>query len=186
MSRPDPRIQDVLKFWFEEVSPKQQFTADEAFDDMLSSRFGTLHAEAASGFLDKWMETPDGALALIILLDQFSRNIFRKKAQAFAYDARARELADQALATGHDMATDKSRRAFFYLPYMHAEDLGIQDKCIALIRERLGEDSMNLPHAIWHRDVIKAYGRFPFRNRALGRETTKDELAFLYREGMSD
>ena len=92
------------------------------------------------------------------------------------------ELADQALEAGHDMATAKDARAFFYLPYMHAEDIDIQEKCIELIGDRLGQDSGNMPHAIWHRDVIKQFGRFPFRNKALGRDCTPEEDAFLSKE----
>lgn len=182
MATTDPRAIDVLKFWFEETSPKQHFVSDPAFDDAICERFAILHADAAAGILDKWIDTAEGALALIILLDQFSRNMFRGKAQAFAYDAKAQALAELALAAGHDIVTPVDRRAFFYMPYMHAEDLEIQDKCIALIRERLGEDSSNMPHAIWHHDVIAEFGRFPFRNVALERESTRKEIAFLNRE----
>jgi len=184
MTTADPRAQEVLKFWFEETSPKQHFVSDPAFDDAISSRFGILHADASTGLLDGWMETADGALALIILLDQFSRNMFRGKAQAFAYDARAQALADQAVEAGHDLATPADRRAFFYMPFMHAEDLVRQEQCIALIRERLGEDSGNMSHAIWHRDVIAEFERFPFRNKALDREPTEEEIAFLNRENV--
>jgi len=184
MAATDPRALEVLKFWFEETSPKQHFVSDPAFDDAICTRFGILHADASAGLLDKWMETADGALALIILLDQFSRNMFRGKAQAFAYDAKAQALADQAITAGHDMATPADRRAFFYMPFMHAEDLATQEKCIEIVRERQGEDSGNMPHAIWHRDVIAEFGRFPFRNIALGRESTKEEIAFLNRENV--
>jgi uncharacterized protein (DUF924 family) len=184
MAQPDPRIDDVLTFWFEETSPEQWFTSDPAFDEEIHKRFGTLHAEACAGGLERWMETPEGALALIILLDQFSRNMFRGKGEAFAQDAMARGLADKAIEAGHDMATPAERRAFFYMPFMHAEDLDAQEKCIALVRERLGEDSTNLPHAKWHRDVIAEFGRFPFRNIALGRPSTREEIAFLNRENV--
>jgi uncharacterized protein (DUF924 family) len=179
-----PSAQDVLTFWFEETAPKQWFAADPAFDERVRARFGTLHEEAARGALDGWMATPEGALALILLLDQLSRNLFRGQAAAFAQDDKAVALADAAIEKGHDLASPADRRAFFYLPYMHAEDLALQDKCIALIRERLGEDSMNLPHAVWHRDVIKRFGRFPYRNAALARESTAEEAAFLARENV--
>jgi len=179
MGNLDPRAADVLTFWFDETPPKQRFVSNEEFDQLIRDRFGESHSAAAKGGLDHWMETAPGAMALVILLDQFSRNIFRGHAEAFAQDEKARAVADAAIETGHDMATADDRRAFFYLPHMHAEDLAIQERCIALIKERLGEDSGNMPHAIWHRDVIAEFGRFPFRNKALGRETTAEEEAYL-------
>jgi len=184
MSAPDPRAKDILKFWFEEIDAKQQFTSDPDFDERIRTRFGALHKEAASGALDSWMDTHEEALALVILLDQFSRNIYRGQAEAFATDAKAREIADKAVEVGHDKACPDGARAFFYMPFMHSEDLAVQDKCIALVRERLGEDSGTLPHAIWHRKVIEEFGRFPFRNKALGRETTPEEAAFLNKESV--
>ncbi len=175
----DPRARDVLAFWFEETSPSQWFEADPSFDETIRRRFGALHEEAAQGGCDGWCATADGALALVILLDQFSRNLFRGKGRAFAQDAKARDVVDDAIAQNLDMMADEDLRAFFYIPYMHAEDLALQDKCIELIRERLGEASGNLPHAIWHREVIEKFGRFPFRNKALGRETTPEEAEYL-------
>jgi len=184
MAQTDPRAIDILTFWFDETSPKQWFASDPVFDQAMRDRFGALLAQAAVGDHDGWLSTAAGALALVILLDQFSRNVYRGKGQAFAQDEKARAMADAAIEAGHDMATADDRRAFFYIPFMHAEDLGLQDKSIALIRERLGEDSGNLPHAIWHRDVIEKFGRFPFRNKALGRETTPAEAAFLSKENV--
>jgi uncharacterized protein (DUF924 family) len=184
MAKTDPRANDILTFWFDETTPKQWFTSDPAFDETMRTRFGALLVQAAAGDLDEWLSTSEGALAVVILLDQFSRNIYRGKGQAFAQDEKARALADAAIEAGHDMTTAADRRAFFYIPFMHAEDLGLQDKSIALIRERLGEDSGNLPHAVWHRDVIEKFGRFPFRNKALGRETTAEEAAFLAKENV--
>lgn len=184
MATTEPAAQDVLNFWFTEIEPEQWFTSDPDFDDLLQKRFGELHAKAVAGELDHWAQDAPGALALIILLDQMSRNLHRGSAQAFAQDERARALADGAMEAGHDRTTDASARAFFYLPLMHAEDLALQNRCVDLIRERLGQDSGNLPHAIWHRDVVAKFGRFPFRNKALGRENTAQEDAFLAGEKM--
>jgi len=181
----DPRARDVLTFWFDETSPKQWFKSDPAFDEVIRERFGAVHEEAAAGHCEGWLETGEGALALVILLDQFSRNLYRGDARAFAQDQNARDCADRALEKGHDIVCRDDRRAFFYMPYMHAEDLEIQEKCIALIRERLGEDSGNVPYAIWHRDLIQEYGRFPFRNKALGRESTPEEIAYLNKKNTS-
>lgn len=182
MAAIDRRARDVLTFWFEETDPKQQFRSDPDFDETIRARFGDLHTEAAEGTLDAWMETSEGALALIIVLDQFSRNLYRGRGEAFAQDEKARALARTAVERGHDTAVAPDRRAFFYMPFMHAEDLHDQDRCIELIKARLGEGSGNLPHAKWHRDVIEKFGRFPFRNAALGRETTLEEARFLNKE----
>ncbi len=182
MTLVDAFAEDVLNFWFTEIEPSMWFTSSLDFDQLLRDRFGDLHTKAAAGGLDHWATEAPGALALIILLDQMSRNLYRGSAQAFVQDEKARAIADAAMDAGHDMETDAGARAFFYMPYMHAEDLALQDRCVDLIRERLGESSGNLPHAIWHRDVIAKFGRFPFRNKALGRETTEAEAEFLASE----
>jgi len=188
MSETRPEIpagaQEILHFWFSEIETKRWFNSDPDFDALLLSRFGKLHEQAAKGELDRWIDQAPSALALIILLDQMSRNMYRGTAKAFAQDAKALDLSETAIAKGHDAATDASARAFFYMPHMHCEDLAIQDRCIDLIRSKLGEGSGNLPHAIWHKGVIAEFGRFPFRNKALDRESTPEEDAFLARENV--
>ncbi len=174
---------NVLKFWFEDIEPATWWKVDPDFDAGVRMRFQPALEAAASGTFDHWTATPDGALALIILLDQLSRNIFRGQARAFEQDAKALAVAKEAISREIDMKVPADRRAFFYMPFMHSENLAFQDKCIALVTERLGPDSGTLGHAKWHRDVIAEFGRFPFRNRALGRETTAAEAEWL--EGRS-
>ncbi len=186
MSELGPRAQDILQFWFTEIETKRWFNSDPEFDALLRERFQKIHALGAKGGLDSWVEQAPSALALVILLDQMSRNMYRGTEQAFAQDAKALELAEAAISAGHDMATDATARAFFYMPHMHSEDIAMQDRCVELITERLGEGSTNLPHAIWHRDVIARFGRFPFRNKALARESTEEETAFLEQENVPD
>jgi len=170
---------EVLDFWFKDSPPEAWFRDDHAFDATIATRFGDAVVAAREGKLDDWMETGEGTLALLILLDQFPRNIFRGRADAFASDAKAREVARRAIAKGFDVEVPKTARSFFYLPFMHSEDIGDQDRSVALIGERLGEDSLNYPYALKHRDVIRRFGRFPARNIALNRSSTSDELAFL-------
>lgn len=170
---------DVLKFWFDDIDPATWWKVDPDFDAGVRMRFQPAVEAAADGEFDHWAGSAQGALALVILLDQFSRNIFRGQARAFAQDAKALEVAKDATARKLDLDVPDERRAFFYMPYMHSENLAHQDQCIALVTERLGPDSGTLGHAKWHRDVISEFGRFPFRNRALGRETTAAEAEWL-------
>ncbi len=174
---------DVLQFWFEDVDSKAWWKVDPDFDAGVRARFQTALESAAAGELDAWSLNPEGALALIILFDQMSRNIYRGQGQAFDQDQRAQDAATAATTAKFDMDVSEDRRAFFYMPFMHAEDLAMQDKCIALVTERLGPESGTLGHAKWHREVIAEFGRFPFRNNALGRETTHNEAKWL--EGRS-
>lgn len=174
--------QDVIDFWTE-AGPQKWFVRDAAFDDAIRSRFGELHFAAARGELHGWRETPEGALALLILLDQFPRNIFRGSAHAFATDPLARGVTRAAIARGFDQQVDGALRSFFYLPFEHSENLTDQDEGVALC-EALG-DPETLKWAILHRDIIARFGRFPHRNRALGRETTPQEQAFLDEGGFA-
>jgi len=174
----------ILNFWFTEIETKSWFNSDPEFDAMLLSRFGDLNERGAKGELDHWMASAPSALALVILLDQMSRNMYRGTAKAFAQDAKALALANQAIENGFDKATDTSARAFFYMPHMHCENLETQYRCIDLITKRLGADSGNLPHANWHKGVIEQFGRFPFRNKVLDRESSAEEAAFLARENV--
>ena len=172
---------DVVRFW-REAGYKAWFAKDDAFDDSFRARFAEPHAAAVRGELSAWEATPEGALALILLLDQFPRNCFRGSPRMFASDALAVTAADRAVAAGYDLATEEGLRAFFYLPYEHAEDMALQDRCVALNQPLGGEW---LRFAEIHRDIIRRFGRFPHRNELLGRETTPEELIFLNSGGFA-
>jgi uncharacterized protein (DUF924 family) len=171
---------DVVAFW-KEAGPKMWFAKDDAFDARFRERFGAAHFAAARRELDGWAKTPEGVLALLILLDQFPRNTFRGTAHAFATDPLARMFALKALDAGFDQAVENDLRRFFYLPLQHAEDRALQDRQVALFQamERPADDRW----AEHHHAVIERFGRFPHRNRALGRETTAEERAFLEQDG---
>jgi uncharacterized protein (DUF924 family) len=177
-------VQEVLDFWFgapdsAELGSRRQiwFVSTDEFDQEIRRRFLQANRLAASGALDGLGHTAMGTLALIILLDQFSRNIFRGAAEAFANDPRARQLAEHALERGFDRNVLTVQRLFFYLPFEHAEDLEVQERSVGLF-VNLG-DASSLQHAVCHRDQIVRFGRFPDRNKALGRTSTKAEEEFL-------
>ncbi len=174
----------ILKFWFEETKPYQWFRRDDAFDAAIRNRFAELHTLAIDGKLDHWADAPRTALARIILLDQFSRNIFRDDPRAFAHDHLALKAASDAVARDHDNSFDAKERAFFYMPFMHCEELASQERCVELIKERL-PGSTNEPHAIEHRNIIRKFGRFPHRNEVLGRKSTPEEIEFLKSGGFN-
>jgi uncharacterized protein (DUF924 family) len=178
-----PTPAEIVAFW-REAGPDKWFAPDNAFDRAVRSRFLAVHETAAAGRLAAWQETREGALALVLLLDQFPRNMFRGEARAFATDAMARAVTDGALDRGFDQATDPTMRPFFYLPLMHSEALLDQDRCVALY-EAL-DDAEQLRYATEHRDVIKKFGRFPHRNSALGRTTTPVEREFLDGDDAAD
>lgn len=165
----------VVRFW-REAGPRRWFRPDAAFDTLFRSRFLEAHEEAAAGRLPSWPDSPEGALALVLLLDQFPRNAFRGTPRMYATDALARAAADRAIAAGHDVQVDAQLRQFFYLPFMHSEDLADLDRCCALM-EPLGGG--NLRWARHHRDVVARFGRFPHRNAVLGRTSTPQEERFL-------
>ena len=169
----------VLDFWFKETPPEQHFKVDPAFDDVVRERFEETWNAARNGDLKNWETNKEGALALIIVLDQFPRNMFRGRGEAFSTDAMALKIAETALARGFDLEATAIVRNFLYLPFMHSESLADQEKCVRLIRERLGETHSSYPFALRHRDAVARFGRFPARNEALGRETTRDEAEFL-------
>lgn len=166
---------DVVAFW-SEAGPSCWFAKDEAFDRRFRDAFIDAHAAACRGELAHWQRTPGGALALVILLDQFPRNAFRGTPRMYASDAAALGVAEAAIAAGLDRHVDADLRLFLYLPFAHSESLAHQDRSVALCRE-LGEES--LAHAEGHRDIVKRFGRFPHRNPILGRKTTEDEQRFL-------
>ncbi len=173
----DPRA--VVSFW-QAAGPSRWFTQDDRFDALVRLRLGTLHAWAAIGALDHLAATPSGSLALLILLDQAPRNIFRGSAGAFETDAAAREFARYAIDRGFDRRVPNGLRSFFYLPFMHSEELEDQALCVELYR--LAGDTENLRWAELHCEIIDKFGRFPHRNVLLGRRTTAEEERYL-REG---
>lgn len=173
---------DVLEFWFA-AGPDKWFAKDEAFDAEIAERFGAAVEDARAGRLDGWMDDAHGALALVILIDQFPRNLFRGSAEAFAADAKAREVAAYAIDRRFDTETPVGARQFFYMPFMHSEDLADQERCIRLIESRLPGDEETLRFAQIHRDLIARFGRFPHRNAVLGRKTSPEEETYLSSDG---
>jgi uncharacterized protein (DUF924 family) len=169
----------IIQFWRDDVRAERWFAVDMALDRQIRDRFEPLWRTARDGDLDGWQSTPEGALALVIVLDQFPRNIFRGHADAFSTDAKAHATAARAIEAGFDRRVPTVLRPFFYLPYMHAEDMADQDLSVAYIGERVGKDSINYPFALQHRATIARFGRFPARNAALGRVPTREETEFL-------
>jgi uncharacterized protein (DUF924 family) len=172
---------DVIAFW-KEAGPSKWFARDEAFDALFRERFEVAHHVAARRSLDHWAETAQGSLALLILLDQFPRNAFRDTGHAFATDPLARMVAEQALEAGHDLKIEGDIRRFFYLPLQHSEDRADQARQVELFQTRM-ERKPDDRWAEHHHAVIARFGRFPHRNRALGRETTPEEQVFLEADG---
>ena len=170
---------EVLDFWFKEMPPERRFRTDLALDAAIKARFEPLWRDALAGGLGPWEGDAPGALALIVLTDQFPRNMFRGMPEAFATDAFARSTAARAIDKGFDLQVSPEAQPFFYLPLMHSENLADQDRCVALTRERLGEAHYSYAYAVRHRDAVRRFGRFPARNKALSRENTPEETAFL-------
>jgi uncharacterized protein (DUF924 family) len=173
---------EIVSFW-RQAGPQKWFERDDAFDLTIKSKFLAAHEAAARGELATFADSAEGTLALLILLDQFPRNMFRDNARAFATDPLARTVASAALARGFDQATDASMRQFFYLPFMHSELIADQDRSVQLCAA-CGDTELE-KFATEHRAIIAKFGRFPHRNRALGRETTPGELAFLEKGGFA-
>ena len=171
----DSRIHDVVRFW-REAGPTLWFAKDPAFDQRFRDRFLATYEQAARGELDGWATTPEGALALLILLDQFPRNAFRDTPRMYATDAHARRIADAAIRVGHDSQVPKELRLFVYIPFGHSEDLQDQERSVALSAP-LGEPSAS--QAKHHRDIILRFGRFPHRNSILGRRMRLEEKVYL-------
>lgn len=178
-----PSPDDVLTFWFSDSTRKHWFARSDAFDASLRDRFGDLHTRAAAGQLDDWAATPRGALALVILLDQASRNLHRGTPGAFATDSAALRHARAAVDAGFDSGLSDEERLFFYLPFEHSEDLADQERSVALCASLA--TAMYRDYAVRHRDVVARFGRFPHRNAILGRESTPEELEFLKQPGSS-
>jgi uncharacterized protein (DUF924 family) len=174
----DPRAEAILDFWLDAVGRDGWYATDEALDAEIRSRFLELWEAARRGDLDGWIGAPRTCLALAILLDQFPRNMFRGDGQSFASDAKALAVAKSAIARGFDERIDMPARQFFYLPLMHSEVLADQDRSVRLFT-LTPECADNLKHARAHRAVIRRFGRFPYRNAALGRTTRPPEAAWM-------
>lgn len=179
-----PDAQDLIDFWTA-AGPKAWFRRKPAFDAAVRTRFEAAHLAASRGELDGWSQSWVGALALVLLLDQVPRNIYRRSAHAYATDGLARAAAERAIDAGFDQAAPADLQVFFYLPFEHAEDPAAQRRSIALFEghaARIG-DAGYLRYARHHADIIARFGRFPHRNTVLGRTTTPEESAFLARGG---
>ena len=174
---------DILHFWFDELSDKQHFSKDPALDAAMRQRFGTTLEAAARCELFGWRATAPGRLAEILVLDQFSRNIHRDTARAFAQDALALVLAQELVASGQDQQLPPGQRAFAYMPYMHSESALVHGEAVRLFGQP-GLES-NLSFALRHQAIIARFGRYPHRNAVLGRASSAEELAFLKEPGSS-
>ncbi|WP_304525078.1 DUF924 family protein [Halomonas sp. I5-271120] len=171
----------VIDFWFEELTPKQWFAKDEVLDALIATRFEPIWNAACRAELWTWRATPQGRLAEILILDQFSRNMHRDHPMAFAQDALALVLAQEAVAQGDDQALTTRQRPFLYMPYMHSESLLVHEEALRLFDQPGLEENLRFEHR--HRDILLRFGRYPHRNAILGRDSSAEELAFLEQPG---
>lgn len=176
-----PTARDIVGFW-RQAGPERWFAKNEAFDAQFRERFLAAHEAAARGELDHWAQGAEGALALLVLLDQFPRNTWRGNARMLATDAKALAIARQAIEAGLDLKTDEELRRFFYLPFMHSESLDDQQRSVEL---NAALDANTQRFAVLHRDIIARFGRFPHRNKLLGRTSTAEEQRFLDEGGFA-
>ena len=180
MSEPE----SIVKFWLHEIGPDGWYAAVDEVDEEIRARFGKEWQAANAGEREFWCNGPRGTLAYVILTDQFPRNMFRGRPEAFATDARARRAAAMAVEKGYDLKIPEPERVFFYMPFEHSEDIADQDRCIALFEKNLHETRHEfLLHGKAHREIIRRFGRFPFRNAALGRDSTPEEREFIEKGG---
>lgn len=176
--------EEVLSFWLDEVGAEGWYRQDEELDQQIRDKFLPAWEAACEGRFALWLTYPSGALAYIILMDQFPRNMFRGERRAFASDRAALAAAKCAVDKGWDLRIDEPARQFFYLPMMHSENLCDQERCVRLLHQRMPESgAANLLHARAHREIIRQFGRFPYRNEALERATTPQEMAFVTNGG---
>lgn len=175
--------QDVLEFWFDELTPKDWFTGGEEIDAWIEARFSNLHQSAAQGELFEWRQNAQGRLAEIIVLDQFSRNIGRNSPAAFLADPMALALAQEAVAGGFDHQLNEQQKSFLYMPYMHSESLLVHEQAVELFSQTGLEH--NLDFEFKHKVIIERFGRYPHRNEVLGRTSTPEEVEFLQQPGSS-
>lgn len=174
---------NVLNFWFNELKPAMWWKKDAALDRRIAERFGDVHAQATRGELFNWRSSAQGRLAEIIVLDQFSRNIFRDRPEAFAWDGMALVLAQEALCAGADQGLSVDQCAFMYMPFMHSESLVIHEQAMLLFSATGLESSLRIERR--HKEILERFGRYPHRNDALGRPSTDAEIAFLKTPGSS-
>ncbi len=174
---------DILQFWYIEIAPRNWFIKDLEFDTMLKRRFGYIHQCASAGELANWRQKPLGRLAEVIVLDQFSRNLFRDSAQAFAYDAQALTLAQTTITAGHDVHMLPQQKSFLYMPFMHSESALIHEQAEQLFSQPGLEN--NYEFELKHKVIIDQFGRYPHRNELIGRASTPEELQFLSGPGSS-
>jgi uncharacterized protein (DUF924 family) len=175
------RSSEVLAFWFDEIEPHSWWVKSPDFDQMITARFADIHRQAVQGELSAWRQSPKGRLAEILLLDQFSRNIFRDTAQAFAYDLAALILAQEAVVLKCDSELTSEQRSFLYMPFMHSESRVIHSQALLLFTDLPN----NLDFELRHKEIIDRFGRYPHRNAILGRKSTDEEIAFLKEPGSS-
>ncbi len=179
MATEDHSPEGVLRYWFSAAVREHWFKPSKDVDDEIARRFGALHQHAAAGEFDDWARNPRSALALIIVLDQFSRNLHRGKPEAWACDERALGIARAAIVRGFDQYLSDQEKAFLFMPFMHSERLDIQEESVRLFTAA-GLD--NAPYALQHRDIVRRFGRFPHRNAILGRDSTTEEIEYLQSE----
>ena len=177
------QAQDILHFWFTELTPKQHFVKDAALDETIRTRFGPTLDAAAQCELFAWRTTAEGRLAEIIVLDQFSRNVYRDTPRAFAQDALALGLAQELVASGQDRSLPEAQRVFAYMPYMHSESALMHSQATELFTQLGIQDNLNFE--LRHKAIIDRFGRYPHRNAILGRTSSAEELAFLSEPGSS-
>ena len=175
------QAQPILDFWFTELTPKQHYAKDAALDQAIRTRFGATLEAAARCELFAWRATPEGRLAEVLVLDQFSRNVYRDTPRAFAQDALALALAQELVASGHDRSLPLTQRSFAYMPYMHSESALVHTQAVDLFSQPGMEDTLRFE--LRHKDIIDRFGRYPHRNAILGRQSTPEELAFLCEPG---
>lgn len=173
--------QEILKFWFEESEPAQWWKKDESFDQVIIERFSGIHCQAARCELFEWRKTAHGRLAEIIVLDQFSRNMFRDSPLSFAHDPLALALAQEAISSGTEKSLNQSERSFLYMPFMHSESLKIHKIAVSLFTENGNQRSLDFE--LRHKNIIEQFGRYPHRNKILGRKSTDEEIEFLKQPG---
>lgn len=177
-----PNYEEVLDFWFNKCTPEQWFKKDDEFDRQLTIKFSELHEEIISDKRKKWENHADGCLALILVLDQFSRNMFRNTPKAFKSDKFALKIAKNAIEKGFDKQVDQGRN-FFYMPFMHSESIKEQERCVELFTQLAKDEGKDIEsvtdYAIQHRHIIRKFQRFPHRNEILKRESTFSEKEFL-------
>jgi len=174
---------EILHFWFEELTAKQHFSKDPALDAQMAQRFGETLEAASRCELFAWRANIAGRLAEILLLDQFSRNIYRGTPRAFAQDALALVLAQELVASGQQDSLPLAQRAFVYMPYMHSESILVHNEAVRLLQSPGLEDTLR--YELLHQDIIRRFGRYPHRNSILGRSSTEEEIAFLSQAGSS-